>query len=121
MHQRIGIILGAIKSKILIAAVRTACFLASNGPLQRPVRFVLRHYGRQVCKLGIISEVADAIFPLADASVCTRIAPAFDTDTPRIDKGEHPAINAYLMKDAITSAYSYHIVKGAKFWFTENC
>ena len=112
MNQRIGIIMRSIKSKMRATANRMALVVASNGPLQRPVRFVLRHYGRQVCKLGIISEAADAIFPLADASVCTRIAPAFDTDTPRIDKGEHPAVNAYLMKDAITSAYSSHIVKG---------
>ena len=103
--------MGDIKSIIRAAAIRIALVVASNGPFQRPVRFVFRHYGRQVCQLGIISEATDAIFPLAYPSACTRVAPCFGTETPRIDKGAYPAINAYLMKDAITSAYSSHIVK----------
>ena len=104
--------MGTIKSKMRATANRMALVVASNGRLQRPARFVLRHSGRQVCQLGIVSEAADAMFPLADPSACTRVAPGFGTETPRIDKGEYPAINAYLMKDAITSAYSSHIVKG---------
>jgi len=112
MHQRIGIIMGAIKSKIRATAIRMALGCGTNGPLQRPVRFVWRRKGKQVCRLGIIAEAADGLFPLADPSACTRVAPGFGTETPRIDKGEYPAINAYLMKDAITSAYSSHIVKG---------
>lgn len=106
--------MGAIKSKIRATAIRMVLVVASNGPLQRPVRFVLRHYGRQVCKLGIIAEAADGLFPLADPSACTRVAPGFGAEAPRIDEGVYPAINAYLIKDAITSAYSSHIVKGDK-------
>lgn len=104
--------MGAIKSKIRATAIRMALVLASYGPLQRPVRFVLRRKGKQVCRLGIIAEAADGLFPLADPSACTRVAPGLGTETPRIDKGDYPAINAYLMKDAITSTYSSHIVKG---------
>ena len=88
-----------------------ALVVASNGPLQRHVRFVLHHSGRQVRQLGIIYEAADAIFPLADPSCCTRVAPVCGNEIPGIDKDEYPAINAYLMKDAITSVYSSHVVK----------
>lgn len=106
--------MNAIKLKIRLKMIKTACFLEKNGPLKRPVKSVLRRAGKQVCHLGVTGEGADRIIPLAVASTCTQIAPDFGSEAPKFRKGTYPAINAYLMKDAMVSAYSSQIVKNDK-------
>ena len=100
-------------SKFALNAKGMLLVAASSGPLKLPLKYFFWHFGRRVCKLGMIPEAAVAIFPLAKASPFRRVAPYFENDNPRIIEGMYPEINAYLLEKVIISAYSSHIVKDA--------
>jgi Glycosyltransferase 61 len=90
---------------------------AANG--SEFAKIMIHRKGHHLCELGLISDAAESTFPLAGPSPQTRIPPDFGTEDLSPETSTHPAINAYLLKDAIASAQTSLIVAKDKLLVTQ--
>jgi hypothetical protein len=88
--------------------------LAARGPLRAPARAILRGRGKDICDLGQIGDASEAVFPIAGAAAFVRAAPRFEGTAPRTERGDFPAVNAHLMRNASVCAYSGHVLKDGR-------